>query len=174
MLITDKGIPFFRRTGSNKNQSQIFMNKWAGLIRRIRKDHPDFPGYSFSSLRDTASDRIRHIAGGEVAAVFLCHGGPVEKDNLLDLYTNRPFGEVLKALRKLEEDLRPVFDSAPSEPWESPMQQYTSLGTREKILELHGQGLKVPEIVKKTGKSTATIYRLLGLQHGREKPKGRH
>ena len=169
MLINDKGIPFFRRTGSNKNQSQIFMNKWAGLIRRIRKDHPDFPGYSFSSLRDTASDRIRHIAGGEVAAVFLCHGEPVKKDNLLDLDTNRPFGEVFKALRRLEQDLRPVFDAAPSDPWETPMQQYTSLGTREKILELHGQGVKVSEIARKLGKSPATIYRLLERQQGRAK-----
>jgi hypothetical protein len=171
LLLNDKGIPFFRRTGSNKNQSQIFMNKWAGLIRRIRKDHPDFPGYSFSSLRDTASDRIRHIAGGEVAAVFLCHGEPVKKDNLLDLYTNRPFGEVFKALRRLEEDLKPVFDAAPSDPWETPMQQYTSLGTRQKILELHGQGMKVPEIVKALGTSPATIYRLLGRRHVRQQPE---
>ena len=169
LLLNDKGIPFFRRTGSNKNQSQIFMNKWAGLIRRIRKDHPDFPGYSFSSLRDTASDRIRHIAGGEVAAVFLCHGEPVKKDNLLDLYTNRPFGEVFRALRRLEQDLKPVFEAAPSDPWETPMQQYTSLGTRERILDLHRQGMKVPEIAKLVKKGVATIYRLLGRQQGRAK-----
>ncbi len=83
------------------------------MIKRIRKDHPDFPAYNFSSLRDTASNRIRHIAGGEVAAVFLSHGEPVKKDNLLDLYTNRPFGDVFRVLRRLEEDLKPVFNAAP-------------------------------------------------------------
>ena len=133
MLITERGVPFYRRTKSGKNLSQIFINKWAGLMKRVRKDHPDFPRYSFTSLRDTAADRIRLIAGGEVAAVFLMHGNPVKKDDLLDLYTNRPFGEVFRALRQFEEELRPVFDAAPNDPWETPMQQYTSLGIREQM-----------------------------------------
>ncbi|OJW22266.1 MAG: hypothetical protein BGO49_07210 [Planctomycetales bacterium 71-10] len=116
LLITDRGLPFYRRTESGKNVTQIFINKWGALMKRVRKDHPDFPRYSFTSLRDTAADRIRHIAGGEVAAVFLMHGKPVKKDDLLDLYTNRPFGEVFRALRQLGRDLQPVFDAAPSDP----------------------------------------------------------
>ncbi len=138
------------------------MNKWALLIRRIRKGRPDLPGHSFSSLRDTAADRIRHIAGGEVDAVFLCHGNPVRQDDLLDVYTNRPFADVFRALRQLERDLKPVFDAAPSDQWETPIQHYTSLGTREKILDLHRQGVKVPEIAKIVKKSPATIFWLLG------------
>ena len=161
LLLTEQGIPFFRRTESKKNRSQIFGNKWSGLIERIRKDHPEFPRYSFTTLRDTAADRIRHIAGGEVASVFLLHGKPVTKDNLLDLYTNRPFGEVFKALRQLEQDLKPVFDAAPNDPWESPMQQYTTLSAREKMMELHRQGVKAPEIAKRFGKSPMTVYRLI-------------
>jgi len=161
LLLTEQGIPFFRRTESKKNRSQIFGTKWSGLIERIRKDHPEFPRYSFTTLRDTAADRIRHIAGGEVASVFLLHGKPVTKDNLLDLYTNRPFGEVFKALRQLEQDLKPVFDAAPNDPWESPMQQYTTLSTREKMMELHRQGVKAPEIAKRFGKSPMTVYRLI-------------
>ena len=107
--------------------------------------------------------------------MFLCHGEPVKKDNLLDLYTNRPFGDVFRALRRLEEDLKPVFDAAPSDPWETPMQQYTSLGTREKILELHGQGVKVPEIRQDVGQvASATIYRLLERQQGRHKANTGH
>src|SRR5271157_5338043 len=161
LLLTDQGIPFFRRTQSTKNRSQIFVNKWAGLMKRIRKDHPDFPRYSFTTLRDTAADRIRHIAGGEVAAVFLMHGKPVKKDDLLDLYTNRPFGEVFKALRQLEQDLQPIFDAAPDDAWVTPMQQYTSLSTREQMLELHRQGVKAPEIARRFGKSPMTVYRLI-------------
>lgn len=161
LLLTDRGIPFFRRTQSTKNRSQIFINKWAALVKRIRKDHSDFPRYSFTTLRDTAADRIRHIAGGEVAAVFLMHGKPVKKDDLLDLYTNRPFGDVFKALRQIEQELKPVFDAAPSDPWETPMQQYTTLSTREKMLELHRQGVKAPKIAKQFGKSPMTVYRLI-------------
>jgi len=168
LLLTEEGIPFFRRTESKKNRSQIFGNKWSGLIERIRKDHPEFPRYSFTTLRDTAADRIRHIAGGEVASVFLLHGKPVTKDNLLDLYTNRPFGEVFKALRQLEQDLKPVFDAAPNDPWESPMQQYTTLSTREKMMELHRQGVKAPEIAKRFGKSPMTVYRLIERLQDRE------
>ena len=173
LLLTEQGIPFFRRTESKKNQSQIFGNKWAALIKRIRKDHPDFPRYSFTTLRDTAADLIRHIAGGEVAAVFLMHGKPVKKDDLLDLYTNRPFGEVFKALRQLEQDLKPFFDAAPTDAWETPMQQYTSLSTREQMLELHRQGVKAPEIARRFGKSPTTVYRLIERQQERKKP-GEH
>lgn len=161
LLVTDQGLPFYRRTSSGKNVTQIFINKWAGLMKRVRKDHPDFPRYSFTSLRDTAADRIRHIAGGEVAAVFLMHGKPVKKDDLLDLYTNRPFGEVFRALRQLGRDLQPVFDAAPDDPWEAHMQQYTSLGTREQIMEMNRQGVKAPEIARRLGKSPMTVYRLL-------------
>ena len=168
LLLTEQGIPFFRRTESKKNRSQIFGNKWSGLIERIRKDHPELPRYSFTTLRDTAADRIRHIAGGEVASVFLLHGKPVTKDNLLDLYTNRPFGEVFKALRQLEQDLKPVFNAAPNDPWESPMQQYTTLSTREKMMELHRQGVKAPEIAKRFGKSPMTVYRLIERLQDRE------
>ena len=161
LLITEQGKPFFRRTTGNKNQSQIFGNKWSGLITRIRKDHPEFPSYSFSTLRDTAGNRIRHIATGEVAAIFLCHGKPVRQDDLLDLYTNRPFGKLFEALRQLEQEFKPVFDAAPEEPWEQPMQQYIPLKTREKILELRRQGRKITEIAKETSISRPTIHRLL-------------
>jgi hypothetical protein len=85
----------------------------------------------------------------------------VKKDDLLDLYTNRPFGEVFRALRQLEHDLKPVFDAAPSDPWEAPMQQYTTLSTREQMLELHRQGVKAPTIAKRFGKSPMTVYRLI-------------
>ena len=37
-------------------------------------------------------------------------------------------------------------------------------GTRERILKLHGEGMKVPEIAKTVGKGLAMIYRLLGRQ----------
>ena len=76
LLLTEEGIPFFRRTESKKNRSQIFGNKWSGLIERIRKDHPEIPRYSFTTLRDTAADRIRHIAGVRSPPSSYCTASP--------------------------------------------------------------------------------------------------
>ena len=76
--------------------------------------------------------------------------------------------EVFKALRQIEHDLKPVFDAAPSNAWETPMQQYTTLSTREKMLELHRQGVKAPEIARRFGKSSMTVYRLIERRQDRE------
>lgn len=161
LLVTKQGQPFFRRTEGNKNQSQIFSNKWDGLTRRIRKDHPDFPDHPFSTLRDTGANLVRHLADGEVSSVYLCHGNPVKTDNLLELYTNRPFGKLFKALRQMEEELRPVFASAPKDPWEQPMQQYTTLSKRERIIALFEAALRPSQIAKEVGVSKMTVLRLL-------------
>ncbi len=161
VLVTERGTLFFRLTAGNKNLSQIFGNKWDALIKRIRKDHPDFPDHSFSSLRDTASDLVRQVAGGEVAAVFLMHGQPVKADDLLDLYTNRPFGRVFETLRTLQQELKVVFDAAPASVVEQPVRQHTSLGQRERIVELKKQGRRVSEIMAETGVSRMTVFRTL-------------
>lgn len=161
LLVTKKGTLFYRLTSGKKNQSQIFGNRWDALIKRVRKDHADFPDYSFTSLRDTAGDLVRHVAGGEVSAVFLMHGQPVVEDNLLDLYTNRPFGKVFEALRTLQERLKPMFDAVPQQVCEQPVQQYTTLGKREQIVSLKKQGKKVSEIMAETGVSRMTVLRTL-------------
>jgi hypothetical protein len=165
LLVTKQGKPFYRRTEGNKNRSQIFSNKWGALTRRIRKDHPDFPVYPFSTLRDTGANLVRNVMDGEVSAVYLCHGNPVKKDNLLELYTNRPFGKLFKTLRQIEEELRPVFGAAPENPWEQPMQQYTTLNKRERMLALSKTGLRPSQIAKEVGVSKMTVLRLLK-KHG--------
>ncbi len=161
LLLTKEGLPFFRQTQGQKNRSQIFSNKWKALTDRIRKDHPEFPKYSFSTLRDTGANLIRNIADGEVSALYLCHGQPVKKDQLLELYTNRPFGKLFMALRKLGEELKPVFEAGPKSPWTQPTQQYTSLGKREKVMALHTAGLSAADIASKTKLSKATVYRMI-------------
>jgi hypothetical protein len=72
---------------------------------------------SFGKLRKTAGNLIRQFADGEVAGVFLCHGQPVESDDLLDLYTARPFGRVFQAIRDVEKHLEPMFEAAGSTPF---------------------------------------------------------
>jgi DNA-binding CsgD family transcriptional regulator len=162
LLITEAGTFFHRLTSGEKNRSQLFTNKWSALIDRVKRDHPDFPAFPFSTLRDSASDLIRQIAGGEVASVFLMHGKPVKQDNLLDLYTKRPFGRVFEALRQLQSDaLKGVFESAPAAVTAQPMQQYTSMSKRERMLELKAQNKTPTEIAEDVGVSIATVKRTL-------------
>ena len=87
------------------------------------------------------------------------HGKPVKKDDLLDLYSKRPFGKVFEALRKVEEKLKPMFDAAPENVTEQPAQQYTPLGKQERIVELKKQGKTVTEIAAEVGVSKATVTR---------------
>ena len=111
LLITKSGQPFCRRTSGNKNVSQIFNNKWLKLTNRIRVTHPEFRRLPFGTLRDTATDLVRQCAGGEAANVFVMHGTPT-KDNLLELYSNRPFQKVFEALRNIRKQLDPIFMGA--------------------------------------------------------------
>jgi DNA-binding CsgD family transcriptional regulator len=161
LLVTKSGTLFYRLTGGGKNRSQIFGNKWNALIKRVRKSEPDFPYFPFSSLRDTAGDLVRHVADGEVAATFLMHGQPVKQDDLLDLYTKRPFGKVFEALRQMQADLKPMFDAVPQDVAEQPMQQYTPLDKRERIVELKKQGMTVSQIMDEVGVSRMTVLRTL-------------
>ena len=68
----------------------------------------------------------------------------------------------------IEQDLKPVFDAAPSNAWETPMQQYSTLSTREKMLECPGQGVAPPEIERLFVKAPMTVYRLIERLHDRE------
>lgn len=161
LLITKSGTLFYRLTGGGKNRSQIFGNKWKALITRIQKSEAEFPYFPFSSLRDTAGDLVRHAADGEVAATFLMHGQPVKQDDLLDLYTKRPFGKVFGALRQLQTDLKPMFDAAPEDVVEQPMQQYTPMNKREQIVKLKKEGRTVTQIMQEVGVSRMTVLRTL-------------
>ncbi len=161
LLVTEKGTLFYRLTGGQRNRSQIFMNKWSALIKRVQKSQGDFPAYPFKTLRITAADLIRQRSDGEVAATFLLHGEPVKTDNLLDLYTKRPFAKLFKALKQLQEELKSVFDAAPEDVTEQPMQQYTPLDKREQIVALKRQGRKVSEIMAEVGVSKMTVMRTL-------------
>ncbi|QGJ70854.1 Resolvase helix-turn-helix domain protein [Planctomycetales bacterium 10988] len=160
LLLTDEGNPFFRRTEGN-NPGRTFQNKWNGPTRRIQADYPEFPWLSFGKLRKTAGNLVRRHAGGEVARIFLCHGKPVPSDELLDLYTNRPFGEVFEALRSLQEQLQPVFDSAPKDLWKQPKQQYTGLKKVKRIKQLKDDGKSIREIAEMVGLSKTTVGRHL-------------
>ncbi|MCA9246942.1 MAG: hypothetical protein KDA42_07495 [Planctomycetales bacterium] len=111
VLLTKSGAPYDQPTqGGNRNQ--LIPNRFADLRRRVAKEGEPVANLSFGKLRKTAGDLVRRFSDGEIAGVFLCHGSPVVTDNLADVYTNRPFGKVFRAIREVEAYLAPVFAAA--------------------------------------------------------------
>jgi DNA-binding CsgD family transcriptional regulator len=161
LLITKTGQLFYRQTAGGKNRSQIFNNKWRALIARVQKSHSDFPNFPFKTLRITSSDLVRQMADGEVASTFLLHGKPVESDDLLDLYTKRPFAKLFEVLKAMQVEFQGVFDAAPDDLGEQPMQQYTAMEKRERIVELKKQDKTVTQIMEEVGVSRMTVLRTL-------------
>ena len=92
-------------------------NRLGNLIRRVRNSGEEIRSLSFGKLRKTAGNLIRQFADGEVAGVFLSHGQPVRTDDLLDVYSTRPFGRVFKAIRDVEKYLEPMFSAAGPDPF---------------------------------------------------------
>jgi hypothetical protein len=116
LLLNDRGQAYDQpSTGGNPNQQ--IPNRFSDLVRRVRAKGEDIRRLSFGKLRKTAGNLIRQFADGEVAGVFLCHGQPVATDNLLDVYTGRPFGRVFQAIREVEKYLEPMFLAAGATPF---------------------------------------------------------
>ncbi len=110
VLVSSKGRGYAEKTEGGNKPSMV-RNYWENLLDTVQAqpEHEKFRRLPFSTLRKAAGDMLRELSDGEVAGVYLCHGKPVKTDSLADIYTNRPFGKVFKALRKLREHLQPVF-----------------------------------------------------------------
>jgi len=158
LLLNSRGEPYDKPTKSG-NRNQQMPNRFDDLLRRIRDDDNNINKLSFGKLRKTGGDLIRRFSDGEVAGVFLMHGQAVKTDDLADVYTNRPFGKVFKAILKVQEHLGPMFAAAGPEPFKAGPQAYTSRKTVDRILKLHDDGLSIREIATKVGKSTTTVHR---------------
>jgi hypothetical protein len=160
LLLNDKAEPYDNPTKSG-NRNQQIPNRFADIIRRVRTDHEDFRSLSFGKLRKTAGDLIRRFSDGEIFGVFMSHGQPVVSDDLADVYSNRPFGKVFAAIRKVQEFLTPMFDAAGPMPFKPQPQAYTSRKVRDKMLELRDQGKTVREIAAAVKKDKSTVHRYL-------------
>jgi hypothetical protein len=160
LILKQTGKPFWRKTAGG-NRARDIPNYWDRLIKRIREDHPDFPKVAFNSLRDTSVDRIRQLAGEEIASIHATHKHNSPDENLRR-YSNAPWKKVYLAQRKLGRRLAGVFAAVP-DPTVVPKQAYVSLGKRERILELWEQKKPVAEIAKDVGVSKMTVYRTLQL-----------
>jgi hypothetical protein len=170
LLVTTTGNQFYRLTGGG-NRSQKFASMWSSLTRRVKKDRQDFPVLSFGKLRKTGGNMVRRLAGGEIYSVYICHGTPVKTDELAELYSNRPFAKLFDTLRKIEDELQPLWDAL-SDPFGRYTQQYTSLGKVKQIKVMDQDGVPVTEIAKAVGVSRMTVYRhtkKLGVKRARRK-----
>jgi hypothetical protein len=104
VMVTGKGQVYLR---------QDLANMWNRLVARVQTKHPVFRRRPFKYLRKTGGQLVRNHSDGEVSRVFLCHGNAVVSDDLADVYTNRPFDKVAKALALVHLDLAPMFAAAP-------------------------------------------------------------
>ena len=158
LILNSKGTPMDQRS-ENGNPSRQIPNAFVRLKKRITDDQNKISDLSFKHLRKTAGDLIRRVSDGEISGVFLLHGQPVKTDKLSDVYTNRPFGKVYDAIRKVEEILQPVFAESGDDPTIEQPQAYTSRRSIDKIAEMKRKGATVRKIAEVTGESKSTIHR---------------
>lgn len=165
IIQNDNGEPLDKPTKSG-NRNQQIPNYFDRLIKRITDDDNEMRKLSFGKLRKTGGDLIRKYSDGEVSGVFLCHGSAVKSDDLADVYTNRPFGKVFKAIREVQEYLTPVFEAAGSRPFDPQPQAYTGRKTISLILSLHEQGQSPTKIAKAACVSPDTVRRHVQREFG--------
>lgn len=166
VLLNDHGHPFTKTTKKGNSNNQI-TNTWNRLLDRIQKDHEEFRRLPHENLRDTSANLIRRNRdfGSEIAKVFISHGNPFSSDDLLELYSNKPFGRVFEACRWLQERFQPMFDATPDNPFPEERKLGgggLTLKQKKVIRRLTEQGLPAKEIAKRVGCAAATIYRHWG------------
>jgi hypothetical protein len=160
VLVTSKGQRYDAPTRGNHPNFQI-PNSWIKLTDRVRKDHTDFRALSYNKLRKTVSNLVREAESGEIAAVFLCHGKPVQTDSLLDLYTNRPFAKVFEVLDRVGDTLAPLW-AAVTDPFpEEPVKGGPNIspGKIRRIQRMKQQGFRIGAIAKELNLSSETVRR---------------
>lgn len=162
MFLTQRGLPYHGQTIGGNNNSRIG-NAWWRTIDRIQKDYPAYKRYAPKLLRKTSGNRVRNYRGGEVMSIFHSRGKTVDVDDLADFYSDRPFRFVFEAIQDMHEWLRPMFDAV-NDPFPEIVKKGGSnitLGQAERILELHGQGVKAKDIARQVGVTASTVYRHL-------------
>lgn len=164
LLVTDQGQRFDDVTEKNYPNGLI-QSYSASLTTRIRREFPEFRSLTYNKLRKTAASLIRSQAGGEIASIFLCHGSPAGQDELIEVYTNRPYAKVFAAIDDLGRWLRPVFTDL-EHAFESgrPPKPGLSKHKARQIQRLARQGKRIAEIVKEVKATKAEVVQCLEKQ----------
>jgi hypothetical protein len=155
LLVNGNGKPMWYQT-KGKNRSMQIPSMWHRLLRRVRKDQPDFRQLPFNVLRDTSADMIEKIAGSDIASIHLAHKH-LCGDKSLRNYVNPNRKAHARAIRKLERKLATVWcsvDSTDTQP-----KNYIGLNKIDEIKRLRASGLPLIEVAKICGVSAATVSR---------------
>jgi hypothetical protein len=158
LFVSEGGRPWYNEQ-HNKNPQAKFTNLFNRIIERTRKSDANFRRLPFGTLRDTLPNILRTRHSSEMASLCLAHGSTFRGDKLIDCYTNKPFGRFHDLMRTAREYVAPVFEAAPENPAEKPVEQYTPLAVRERMQVMIGEGVSVTKIARECGVSTSTIYR---------------
>lgn len=164
VLVDRYGNPLEKRTAGN-NTSSAIANYWSALTTRIRKDTPTFRSLSFNKLRKTGQNYLRSRHSAEVASVYASRGKPFPADDLLEVYTNKPFARVHAALRDFETWLQPVLEATPNpfpDNWHKTRASggpNISQATIANIQALHRAGRRIADIAREVGLSRETVRR---------------
>lgn len=108
VFVSERGKPYTAKT-SGGNRSGLLGRMWDNTC--LKSGLPKDRQLSFKHLEKTAADAIRNSLGfgGEISGLFECHGDICKTDDLADIYANRPFGTLFKALAELRVKFAPIF-----------------------------------------------------------------
>ncbi len=159
VFLTERGKPIWHGTEKG-HVSDGVSNVWYRLVRRVQKDDPEFPSYSFNKLRKTSATRILEIADAETASMILAHK-TISEDELLHHYALIPWEKLYVAQRSFEEKLAFVLEAGGPDPWAMKPKTYIGLAKTKKVAELRSAGVSASAIADQLNISIATVYRLL-------------
>jgi hypothetical protein len=104
LFVDEEGRSWYRE--ESPNPQYVFANMWTNVTEKLK----DFSKYPFGSIRDTLPDELRQTIGDELASLCLSHGKRTGADKLIDCYSNRPFGRLHRAIRKVHAFYSPVLN----------------------------------------------------------------
>ena len=162
VFVTERGKPVWHGTKSG-HLSDGVSNIWYRLIKRVRKDKPDFRPYSFNKLRKTAATRVLKIADAETASMILAHK-TIGEDELLHAYANLPWEKLFAAQQQIEKEMESVLAAGGPDPWTEKPKTYIGLARTREISRMKADGVAASTIADKLGISMATVYRLLSVK----------
>ncbi|RCS47647.1 hypothetical protein DTL42_14085 [Bremerella cremea] len=158
LFVSEKGDPWYKEQAKRNPQAK-FTNVFTALIRRIQKSEPSFRKLAFGTLRDTLPNMLRLSHSSEMASICLAHGSTFKGDELIDCYTNKPFGRFHDLMREARRMVEVVFAAVDGDPTEAPTQQYIPLKVREQMRAMLKERRPTGEIAKTCGVCRATVCR---------------
>lgn len=161
VFLSNRGLPLWKKTKSG-NASNGIARRWNSLMKRVRKDHPEFRVISFGKLRKTAAIRVLELADATTASLILAHGVP-SSDKLLKNYISIPWQDLYDAQLAYGDAIRPLI-TTDFDPFMERPKTYVGVEKRDRAVSLRDSGMPATAIAKELGLNVATVYRYLSSQ----------